>query len=125
MTYEVIHKETGAVTIHTNVERVIESLDRFELVDKYTKRKPITSTSYHKSKYSFRRVSAGTKRLNVTVQCMAVYNSAIDVPEHMSLEEAVAYAKEHLAEINCGPLEYIGDSDVLDEESCCFDTNEE
>ena len=28
------------------------------------------------------------KRLNVTVQCMAVYNSSIEVPDNMTLEEA-------------------------------------
>ena len=35
------------------------------------------------------------KRLNVTVTCMAVYNSGIDVPDEMILEEAIEYAKEH------------------------------
>ena len=29
------------------------------------------------------------KRLNVTVTCMAVYNSGIDVPNEMILEEAI------------------------------------
>lgn len=61
------------------------------------------------------------KRLNVTVQCMAVYNSGIDVPDDMSIEEAIEYAKQHLDEIPCGELEYISDSDVLDEENCDFD----
>ena len=28
-----------------------------------------------------------TKRLNLTIQCTAVYNSAIQVPDDMSLEE--------------------------------------
>lgn len=62
-----------------------------------------------------------TKRLNVTVTCMAVYNSGIDVPENMTLEEAIQYAKEHIGEINIGPLEYISDSDQLDEENCDFE----
>ena len=61
------------------------------------------------------------KRLNVTVQCMAVYNSSIEVPDDMTLEEAVEYAKEHLDEIPCGELEYISDSDELDEENCDFE----
>lgn len=61
------------------------------------------------------------KRLNVTVQCMAVYNSGIDVPDDMTLEEAIEYAKEHIDEIPCGELEYISDSDVLDEENCDFE----
>ena len=62
-----------------------------------------------------------TKRLNVTVTCMAVYNSGIDVPENMTLEEAIQYAKEHIGEINIGALEYVPDSDQLDEENCDFD----
>lgn len=61
------------------------------------------------------------KRLNVTVQCMAVYNSCIEVPDDMTIEEAIKYAKEHLNEIPCGELEYISDSDELDEENCDFD----
>lgn len=60
------------------------------------------------------------KRLNVTVQCMAFYNSSIEVPNDMTLEEAIEYAKEHLDEIPCGELEYISD-DELDEENCDFE----
>ena len=60
------------------------------------------------------------RSLNVTVQCMAVYTGCIDVPAHMTIEEAVKYAKEHFNEIPCGELEYISDSDVLDEENCDF-----
>lgn len=62
-----------------------------------------------------------TKRLNVTATCMAVYNSAIDVPAELTLDEAIQYAKEHIDEIPVGVLEYIGDSDQLDEENCNFD----
>lgn len=61
------------------------------------------------------------KTLGVTVQCMAVYNSSIDVPVGMSRNEAIEYAKKHLDEISCGELEYVPDSDVLDEENCDFD----
>lgn len=39
------------------------------------------------------------KRLNVTVQCMAVYNSSIAVPDNMTLEEAIDYARHRLDEI--------------------------
>lgn len=39
----------------------------------------------------------------------------------MALEEAVDYAKDHLDEIPCGELEYISDSDELDEENCDFE----
>lgn len=61
------------------------------------------------------------KTLNVTVICAAVYNSSIEVPDEMTLEEAIGYAKEHINEIPCGELEYISDSDELDEENCGFD----
>ena len=61
------------------------------------------------------------KKLNVTVQCMAVYNSSIEVPDYMTLEEAIEYAKGHLDEIPCGELEYVSDSDELDEENCDFE----
>lgn len=61
------------------------------------------------------------KKLLVTVTCMAVYNSGIDVPDNMTLEEAIEYAKEHIDEINLGELEYISDSDMLDEANCVFE----
>lgn len=61
------------------------------------------------------------KRLNVTVTCMAVYNSGIDVPDEMTLEEAIEYAKEHINEIPIGELEWISDSDEIDEENCDFE----
>lgn len=65
-----------------------------------------------------------TKRLNVTIQCLAVYNSGIDVPYDMSLEEAIEYAKEHINEIPVGVLEYISDSDQIDEDNCEFTVEE-
>lgn len=60
------------------------------------------------------------KRLNVTVECMAYYNSSIEVPDEMSLEEAIEYAKDHLDEIPCGELEYVPCSDELDVGNCDF-----
>lgn len=65
------------------------------------------------------------RKLNVTVQCMAVYNSSIMVPRELTFEEAIKYAKEHIDEINLGELEYISDSDELDEENCNFDEEED
>lgn len=65
------------------------------------------------------------KRLNVTIQCMAVYNSSIEVPEEMTLEEAIEYAKNHLNEIPLEELEYVADSDVLDEDNCDFEEDDE
>lgn len=61
------------------------------------------------------------KRLNVTVTCMAVYNSGIDVPDEMTLEEAIEYAKEHINEIPIGELEWVSDSDEIDEDNCDFE----
>lgn len=61
------------------------------------------------------------KRLNVTINCMAVYNSAIDVPDEMTLEEAIEYAKQNIKEIPLGQLEWVEDSDELDEDNCDFD----
>lgn len=66
------------------------------------------------------------KRLLVTVQCMATYNSHIDVPDDLTEEQAIEYAKKHLDEIDIlSPLEYISDSDVLDEENCQFADEDE
>ena len=61
-----------------------------------------------------------TKRLNLTIICKAVYNSGIDVPVDMTLEQAIAYANEHLDEVSLGPLEHIRGSDKLDEDNCDF-----
>ena len=65
------------------------------------------------------------KILNVTCICNAVYNSSIEVPDNMTREEAIQYAKEHINEIPCNELEYISDSDVLDEENCDFEEEED
>lgn len=62
------------------------------------------------------------KTFNVSVQCMATYTSSIEVPDNMTREEAIEYAKEHIDEIPIkSELEYIGDSDELDEENCYFE----
>ena len=65
------------------------------------------------------------KTLNVTIQCMAVYNSSIEVPEEMTLEEAIEYAKNHLNEIPLEELEYVNDSDILDEDNCDFEEEDD
>ena len=57
------------------------------------------------------------KTLNVTVNCVAVYNSSIEVPDNMSLEEAIEYAKNHIDDIPLGELEYVKESDTLDEDN--------
>lgn len=40
------------------------------------------------------------KRLNVTMMCMAVYNSYIDVPDNLTFEEAIDYANGHTGDIS-------------------------
>lgn len=65
-----------------------------------------------------------TKTLNVTCSCMATYNSSIEVPADMSLEDAIEYAKEHIDRISVAELEYVNDSDSINEESCSFDEDE-
>ena len=51
---------------------------------------------------------------------MATYNTIIEVPENYSLEEAVNYAKKHINEINVGELNWISDSNKVDDENCYF-----
>lgn len=59
------------------------------------------------------------QRLNFTTQCMATYKSHIDVPDGMTLQQAIEYAKNNLDK---APIEssftYVPDSDEIDEESC-------
>jgi len=62
------------------------------------------------------------KRLKGKIQCVATFSFGIDIPEHIvTLEEAIDYAKEHVNEIPVGELEYVSDSDEIDESSCYFD----
>lgn len=62
------------------------------------------------------------KRLEVTVTCTAEYQSYIDVPDEMTLEDAAEYANDHIAELCIlSELEYVGDSDQpLTEADCRF-----
>lgn len=61
------------------------------------------------------------KRFNVTIRCLACYNSYVDVPKDYTVEMAIKYAQEHMAELPLGELEYVKDSDSLDEENCDFE----
>lgn len=64
---------------------------------------------------------ADTKKFDVTCTCMAAYTSTIEVPAGYTIEQAVAYAKDHIDEIPIDSgLEYICGSDELDEENCGF-----
>ena len=65
-----------------------------------------------------------TKTLNVSCSCMATYSSSIEVPADLSLEDAIEYAKEHIDGINVTELEYVFDSDSINEESCSFEEDE-
>jgi hypothetical protein len=66
------------------------------------------------------------KILNVTVMCQAYYNSYIEVPDGMTFDEAIEYAKEHIEDIPINsPLEYVPCSDELDVENCDFEEDEE
>lgn len=61
------------------------------------------------------------KRLNVACTCLAVYNSSIEMPDDMTLEEAIKYSRAHVNEIPTGELTYISDSDEIDDENCDFE----
>ena len=65
------------------------------------------------------------KKLNVTIICKACYNGAIEVPDEMTLEEAIEFAKQNLDTIPLGELEYIPCSDELDEENCDFEDDDD
>lgn len=61
------------------------------------------------------------KKFNVSITCMAVYSGTIEVPDDATFEDALAIAQEELPNIPLGELEYIPDSDTLDEENCSFE----
>lgn len=61
MVVKVVHLKTGVTEVKNNVERVLESEDRFELVDKRKKGAPQTSTSYHRSLFRFEVLDASKK----------------------------------------------------------------
>jgi hypothetical protein len=63
------------------------------------------------------------KTLNVTVNCIGVYNSSIHVPDGMTIDEAIKYASELLDSIPLTHVEWAGDV-CLDEENCDFDEND-
>ena len=70
-------------------------------------------------------MSKKMKKLNVTLNCQAVYNSGIMVPADMDIDVAIKYAKEHIDEIPRGTLDYVPSSDEIDEENCDFDDSDE
>lgn len=67
----------------------------------------------------------GMKKLNVTIEFSKVGVSSIMVPDNLTLEEAIEYAKEHINEIPIpSQSDYICGSDIIDEENCNFDEDE-
>ena len=62
------------------------------------------------------------KRLNVTMMCMAVYNSYIDVPDNLTFEEAIDYANGHTGDIPLDKLDYVRDVGTLTKFNCAFDS---
>lgn len=61
------------------------------------------------------------KCLCFSVDCHARYASSMLVPENMSIEEAIAYAKAHLDNAPIlGDLEYISDCDTIVPQNCRF-----
>ena len=61
-----------------------------------------------------------TKTLKFNVFCSASYTSSIEVPENMSLEDAIEYAQDNLKDCPIYDMEYVEGGDILDEESCHF-----
>lgn len=62
------------------------------------------------------------KKLNVTIEFSMVGVSSIMVPDNLTLEEAIEYAKNHINEIPTpSQADYICDSDIIDEHNCDFD----
>lgn len=65
------------------------------------------------------------RHLDVTIQCKAVYRSGIDVPEYMTIEQAMWYARSHLDDIPVTALEYVPGSGALDRYNCSFPNSQE
>lgn len=62
------------------------------------------------------------KRLVVTLVYKSVGQSGIDVPDELTLEEAIAFAKAQVKTISLPKnAAYIEDSDEIDEEGCSFE----
>ena len=53
MIVSVIHKSTGYTVVHKNVAQISEGDNRFELIDYRQHKGPLTSTSYHKSLFTY------------------------------------------------------------------------
>ena len=66
------------------------------------------------------------KRLHLTVFVTSIGDTSILVPDNMSRDEALQYAKEHLHEVSLpGNLDPDQGSMTLDEDNCDFDEDDD
>lgn len=64
----------------------------------------------------------GMKKLHVPMYITSVGDTHLWVPENMTLEEAIKYAKEHISEIPTPfNLELCDGMESLDEDNCDFE----
>jgi hypothetical protein len=54
------------------------------------------------------------QKLNLRVWCEAYYDTEIEVPDGLSLEQAYRYAEDHLDGVEPTELHYLDGSDNLD-----------
>jgi hypothetical protein len=81
---------------------------------------PISLTQFCQEK----GIPVPTRTLDVTCTCQAYYTSSIEVPADFTLKQAIEYAKDHIRDIPIqSSLEYVSESDELDEENCEFDNH--
>lgn len=64
-----------------------------------------------------------TKTLKVRINCIAYYDAEIIVPDNLSLDEAIEYAKQNIDSISISELEWIKDTDI-DEYMCAYEEEE-
>ena len=62
------------------------------------------------------------RRLNISMACIGVYTTHVDVPEEMSLEEAVAYANSVKDDLFVeSDIEWVDDLGEIRLEDCDFE----
>ena len=66
------------------------------------------------------------KKLHLTVYVTSIGDTSIRVPDNLTVEEAIQYAKEHLSEVALpSNLDPDHGTMVLDEENCDFEDADE
>ena len=61
------------------------------------------------------------QKLNLSIKCGVVYNTCIMVPDGMTKEEAIRYAKTHIDQMPITTLTYIPKSDEVLEDTCTLE----